>query len=134
MGHGRRHSGGQRLIPGGDMKERTITVKPGDVPVTAYCRDGLAVYRVPRTDRWTITHIRSGLSLGMYLKTKREAVRAMKRLLQLDVEWYKDEWGVMTDLEAVAKPYDLSPKEYTHGVILSETDDLLRLPGPTPIE
>jgi len=102
------------------MKKRTITLNQGR-KVTAYCKGGLAVNKAP-TDQvyWTITHIKSGLSTGVLLGSRKKAIRAMERLLRLDVDWSKGDEEVAIQLDEVSAMHNVRPCDYIIKAILAD--------------
>lgn len=81
------------------MKRETFkiaSVRLNDPHVTGYIvgpfgidrdRDTLGIYR-----EWTITHLRTGLTLGLYLPTRAAAVRVAEALVPL-TNWNRGRWN-----------------------------------------
>jgi len=116
------------------MKKATITLRSGQT-VTAYCEGGLAVHRSPNNKAcWVVTHIGSGRSIDILLKTKKEAVKAADRLLELDVDWTRDEMEVMSQVEVISSVYGVQAGEYVRRIVIADLEDLSKPYSLTPSE
>lgn len=77
-----------------DLTERAINVQTsfGLIPTLALCHEkGLAVHKIVclggEGNTWTITSISTGLSVITFLKSQRNAIAMLRKLVKLPVDW-----------------------------------------------